>query len=250
MNCADFHTLTAWPCRQVKGARGEEVTVLAPPVPFWDGAVIPVYVIDRGTQFEVTDDGALLHHLNASGYVLTDMRRRRGLENAVAEWSVTLDADLGLFCQRDELGYALQRFQAALFAAARWEYENAGKANDDLLMAEAEMYLLALNPKATVRRNVVLRGISSNARTFPLMLNAVHYDAVGTHPASSASMVKKLFDVRSVRDNADVSITIIVNDADHEKAGHDSQMYSQLAHVERFSKLRNDARQVMQIRKN
>jgi hypothetical protein len=247
MNCAEFQSLTAWPCRQVKGARGEDVTVLAPPVPFWDGAVIPAYVFDRGNQFEITDDGALLHHLTASGYSLGDKRRRRGLENAVSEWHVQLENDLVLYCHRDELAYGLQRFQGALFAAARWEYENAGKASDDLLMAEAEMYLLALNPKAVVRRNVSLRGISSETRSFPLSLDATLYDAVGTHPASSASMVKKLFDVRNVRENKDTQITIIVNDIDHERASHDSQMYSQLAHVERFSKLRSDARQVMRL---
>ena len=245
MNCADFQSLTAWPCRQVKGALGEDVTVLAPPVPFWDGTVIPAYVFDRGGQFEVTDDGALLHHLNASGYQLAEKRRRRGLENAVAEWSVQLDNDLVLYCPKDQLAHGLQRFQCALFAAARWERENAGKANDDLLMAEAEMYLLALNKGANVRRNVPLQGISSNIRSFPLALDATYYDAVGTHPASSASMVKKLFDVRSVRENSDVSITIIVNDADHDKASHDSQMYSQLAHVEKLSKLRADAQAEM-----
>jgi hypothetical protein len=242
MNCADFSSLTAWPCRQVRGALGEDVTVLAPPVPFWDGTVIPAYVFDRGNQFEVTDDGALLHHLNASGHQLSDKRRRRGLENAVAEWNVQLENDLLLYCPKDQLAYGLQRFQCALFAAARWELESAGKDHDDMLMAEAEMYLLALNREAAVRRNVPLQGISSNARKFPLALDETLYDAVGTHPASSASMVKKLFDVRSVRENADVPITIIVNDADHEKASHDSQMYSQLAHVEKMSKLRAQAR--------
>ena len=245
MNCQLLQEMTSWPCRAVKAVSGESAIVVAPPVPFWDGSLIPMYLIDKGDNIEITDDGALLQHLDASGFAVSgDGRRKRGLLNALSRWDVGLDDELGLWCKRPGLQYAMQRFMGALFSAAHWEAENAGKALDSsLLIAEAEMYLRAINPLAAVSHDVELRGISGRRQLFPLKFDATYYDAVGLHPASSASMVKKLADVRFVRENAGAQITVIVEDrvnADRAKA--DIQIFTQLAHVTRFSELEAMAR--------
>ena len=248
MNCDTFQQLTAWPCRQVKGARGEDVTVLAPPVSFWDGSVVPVYIIDRGEQVEITDDGGVIDHLDISGFAVgADKRRRRGLENAVAKWNVGLTDEMQLWCKPADLAFGLQKYLAALFAVAHWEAENAGKALDNrLLIAEAEIYLRALHPTSLYAHDVSLVGISSRPLVFPLKRDDTYYDAVGWHPSSSASMVKKLFDVRSVRENQNIPITVIVEDrVDVDRAKSDIQIFTRLAHINRFSELQAQAMAVM-----
>jgi hypothetical protein len=246
MNCLDLKDSTTWPCQVAKGVHGESVIVLAPPVAFWDGSVVPVYVVDRGEQIEITDDGGVLEHLDVSGFAVSgDRRRRRGLEKAVAGWDVSLTDELQLWCKPGELRFGLQRFLGALFAVARWESENAGKlADSELLIAEAEMYLRALDPAASVAHDVELHGISGRQQSFPLRLGETFYEAVGAHHASSASVVKKLVDVRLDRHNKDIPITVIIEDrVNRDRAKADIQIFSQLAHVTRFSDLQSRAMQ-------
>lgn len=244
MKCDELQELTSWPCRAATGTRGEDVTVLAPPMAFWDGSVVPVYVFDRGAQIEVTDDGGVLEHLDASGFAISnDKRRRRGLEKAVAKWEVGLGDELQLWCKPEELGFGLQRYLAALFAVAHWESENAGKAVDSrLIIAEAEAYLRTLKPHSNFSHEAGLVGISSRVLMFPLKVDETYFDAMGTHPASSAAAVKKLFDVRSVRENQDAQITVVVEDSrDPERAKSDIQLLTRLAHINRLSDLREQA---------
>jgi hypothetical protein len=248
MNCSHLQELTSWPCREVQGANGESVIVIAPPVPFWDGSTVPVYLIDRGDSIELTDDGALLQHLDASGFaVSSDGRRKRGLANALERWGVYFGNELHTMCRPEAIRDALQRFMGALFSAAHWEYDNAGKVLDnELLIAEAEMYLRALNPNGVFVHDVDLRGISGRRQPFPLKVDATYYDAVGAHPSSSASMVKKLADVRFVRENASAQISVIVEDRRNaERASADIQIFTQLAHVLRFSDLERRARDTL-----
>jgi hypothetical protein len=139
--CQRINELTAWPCRVVKGAHGEDVTMLAPPVSFWDGSVIPVYILNHGSQIEITDDGGVLHHLDVSGFdISSDKRRQKGLQNAVQGWSANFDNELQVWCKPETLAHGLQSYLAAMFAIARWEMENAGKSVDDgLLIAEVTL---------------------------------------------------------------------------------------------------------------
>ena len=244
MDCQLLKELTSWPCRTIEASDGQGGLVVAPPVPFWDGSVIPMYVIPRGESVEITDDGALLQHLDASGFEVSgDRRRRKGLERALARWNVAFDSELRLLCKPSDLRYAMNRFMCALFSAAHWEAENVGKALDSsLLIEEAELYLRTINPNAAVVHDAELRGISGRRQIFPLKIDSTYYDAVGIHPASSAAVIKKLVDVRYVHENADRQITVIIEDrANADRAKQDVQIFTQLAHVTLFSDLERRA---------
>jgi hypothetical protein len=181
--------------------------------------------------------------------VSADGRRKKSLTNALAKWGVALDDELRIGCKPQDLRQAIHRFMGALFSAAHWESENAGKALDSgLLIQEAELLLRAVYPSANVFHDVELRGISGRKQVFPLRFDSTYYDAVGSHPASSASVVKKLVDVRFVRDNTDTQITVIVEDrVNIDRAKADIQIFTQLAHVLRFSELEARAREASQI---
>ena len=114
--------------------------------------------------------------------------------------------------------------------------------DNNALIQEVRMYLMALNPSQSIQTDVQLRGISGKFRQFPIKLNSTLYDAVGTHPASSAAMVKKLYDVTSSPGNSAVQITVVVDDRkDVEQAKSDIQIYSGLAHVNKISALQRQA---------
>jgi hypothetical protein len=248
MDCNLISKLTAWPCRLIEGSRGETGLVLIPPVTFWDGSVIPAYVFQRGDSFEITDDGTLVEHLDTSGFkVSRDKRRRKGLEESLAKWGVSFDGELQVLCKPEEMAYGLQRFAAALFSAATWESENAGKAIDaNLLISEVEIYLRAIQPDAAISHDGKLKGLSGRVQAFPLRVGATYYDAVGTHPSASAAMVKRLLDVRLSRENQGLPITVVIEDrSDPARAKADTQIYSQLAHVTRLSELREEALKVL-----
>lgn len=252
--CQHINELTAWPCSTVKGTHGESVTMLAPPVSFWDGSVVPVYIFDRGEQIEITDDGGVLQHLDISGFDLSsDKRRRKGLQNAVSGWNATFDSELQVWCKPDALGFGLQRYLAALFAIARWESDNSGRPIDNgLLITEAEAYLRALNPRAEVHHDIGLLGISGKTQSFPLQIGAICYDAAGSHPASSSALVKKLFDVRSVPENKDRKLSVVVNDrtGTDKQTRADIQIFSQLAFVDRLTDLESRAKEVLASQPN
>jgi hypothetical protein len=81
-----------------------------------------MYVIDRGESIEITDDGSLLQHLDASGFAVSaDVRRKKSLTNALAKWGVALDDELRIGCKPQDLRQAIHRFMGALFSAAHWE---------------------------------------------------------------------------------------------------------------------------------
>lgn len=248
MNCQTMNAATAWPCRSAVGANGEDVVVVAPPVPMWDGSIVPVYVMSRGTHVEITDDGGVLEHLENSGFnLLADKRRRRGLDASVSRWGVAFSDEMQLICKPDEVTFGLQKFLGAMFAVVQWEADNSGKAIDgQLLIAEAEMYLRALNPSSSFAHDATLIGITTRQQVFPLKVDATYYEAVGTNPVNSAAVVKKIYDVRLVRENKDVPITVVVEDRQHaERAKADIQLFSQLAHVTRLSDLQARAMQVL-----
>lgn len=240
MKCEDLQLLTAWPCRKVKSTHGEDVTLLAPPVRFFDGSAIPVYIFDRGNQIELTDDGTLLEHFEITGLKIGSHKKRRsGLERAIAQWDVTLSDEMQLWCKPDDLSYGLHRFLAALFEASRWESENIGRPlDDDAVIVEAEHHLRVLHPQSQFLHDVTLGGISSRALRFPLKVDETYYAGASSHHASSAAVVKKLFDVRAVVANRDVPITVVIEDSDIERTKGDIQIISQLAHVDRLSDLR------------
>ncbi|RYZ82970.1 MAG: DUF1828 domain-containing protein [Proteobacteria bacterium] len=233
---------TAWPCATVRGAMGEEITILTPPVSFWDGSIVPVFIFDRGQYFELTDDSGVLQHLEISGFKIGDDGRKQiGLKKAVERCGVTLHKEMNLFCKKDELDFGLKKFLAALFAVSNWQYENGGKSTDsNFLISEAELYLSALKPNAKIKHNVATTGISGKQQVFPLQMDLMLYDTVTTKFASSAAMIKKLFDVRSVRENSELEITVVLDDrADAVRSKEDFQIFSQLAHVIKFSELKS-----------
>lgn len=235
--CERINELTAWPCHTVKSMHGESIIMLAPPVSFWDGSIVPVYIFNHGGQIEITDDGGIMHHLTVSGFNLgEDKRRRKGLKNAIASWNADFDCELQVWCRPEDLAGGLQRYLAAMFAVAKWEKDNAGKSVDDEhLITEVELYLRALHPSSFVVKNAEIVGISGRANKFPLRLDHTYYDAVSSHPASSAAVIKKLFDVRSVPNNRDKAMTVVVDDrGDKKQVREDIQVFSQLAHVDRF----------------
>ena len=163
MNCQTILEITAWACAKASATHGEDASMLVPPVRFRDGSIVPVYVFDRGGQFEITDDGGVLEHLHVAGLKLGgDKRRSKGLESVLERWKVTLESnELLLFSKREALAYSLQRYLGALFAIANWEVENSGKRTEEQpFMAEAELYLRAIHPHAHFSHNAKLAAIS------------------------------------------------------------------------------------------
>lgn len=242
MNCLTIAESTAWPCAPVHGH--DDAYMVTPPVQFWDGSIVPLYVFGHGSQVHITDDGGLLQHLEVSGFELSQQpRRRTGLRRAVEEAGVTFSDELAVVCPADRLSHGLQKALAGLYAARFWEHEHAGRPVDSgELMAEAEQYLRIIKSAAVFRKDVALRGITGRTLVFPLGVDEALYDAMSTHPVSSAAMTKKLFDARSVRDQADTDIRLVVDDrGDMERVKQDMSLLSQLAHVERMTALRSEA---------
>ncbi len=207
--------------------------------------MVPVYVFDRGGQIEITDDGGLLENLQVSGLKVSgDKRRSRGLEAALARWNVALsDCELQVWSKPEALAFTLQRYLGAMFAAAQWQLDNLGGVTDEQpFMEEAEFYLRALHPHALISRNVKLAAVSGAKQNFPLKVDDTYFDSMSLHPASTAATVKKLFDVRNIRANLDVQITMIIDDRDDDqKTKGDLNMVSILAHVQSFTALRASA---------
>lgn len=223
--------------------------MLVPPVRFAGGSVVPVYVFDRGGQIEITDDGGVLESFHVSGLKLSgDKRRSRGLDSALARWDVGMsNGEMQLWSRPEALAYSLQRYLGAMFSAAQWQLENLGKvAEEHPVMEEAELYLRALHPHSQISRNAKLSAVSGAKQNFPLKVDDVFFDSMSLHPASTAATVKKLFDVRNVRANLEVQITMIVDDRQvDQKAKGDLNMVSILAHVQSFTALRDSAAKVL-----
>ncbi len=242
INCLNISESTAWDCRVLDSIGTLE---LCPPVTFADGAIIPVYVIPAGEgSVEITDDGGFKEHLSRCGLkAALDSRRLRTLEKTVASWGVGFDNAISIVSRNESLSFAFQRYLGALFDAARWELEILNLPPDNTaLVQELELYLLAINPTGYIEKDIPLRGISGKYRKFPIKLNGTLYDAVGTHPASSASMVKKLYDITAAPSNMDTKITVAVDDRkDADQAKSDIQIYSGLAHIEKMSNLQERA---------
>lgn len=241
MNCTDLARATAWPCSPLPDGQG---FVVAPPVEFWDGTVVPLFVLPYGPQTLITDDGGLVHHLQVSGFSLAgDARRMRGLKRAIRSTGADFDDSIMVTCAPDKTRAGLQRGLAALFAARAWEREFTGRALDAReILVEAELYLKVTRRGEEIRRDVSMRGVSGREQTFPLAVGDTLYDAVTTHPVSSAAMAKKLLDVRSLPSQAEREIILVLDDAgDEARAKQDTSLFSQLAHVQRLSALREAA---------
>lgn len=239
LDCSTAGRLTAWPCASVVDSNGQAATMLTPPVSFWGGAIVPVFVLDRDPYYEITDDCGILHHLYVSGFrIADDGRKQTGLRRAVQRHGVELSDQLHLYCKKSEVERGLRKYLAAMFEVKHWECEAAGKGGDPAsLISEAELYLTAINPAGKVKHDIPALSITGKPQVFPLQIDETLYDT--TRPSGSAHLVKKLVDVRSVPSNQDLDITVVLDDRDdQERAREDFQVFTQLAHVMKFTDLR------------
>ncbi len=250
MNCQEFADALSWRCTPIQTNYAAEAFRLVPPVRMWDGTLLPLYVFSHGDQVELTDDGAMLYHLDVAGFdVGTDQRKWRGLERMFGQWGVTLSDDgaMQLLCRTAGVKGALLRYQGALFALARWQHEHAGRPmGADQLIVEVETFLRVIYPDAAFHRMVEHRGISGRPIVFPLQVDATLIDSLVPHPVATSSLVSKIVDFRSVAENAGAELTVVVDDrVDSERLRGDIQVLTQVANPLRLSELEDQARQRM-----
>lgn len=199
----------------VKGTRGEELARVETPFTFHDGHPIGMYVETIDNQFHLFDDGEVLFVLSTMGFDLSDRRRLKGIRTAIKDFGVALtdEGTLEAWSKTNATALGFARFCSALLAVRDWAREAADIPVDaEWLTEEVGLYLSAWKPTEELRRDVTERGASGQQHRFDFQLDGELIDAIAPVSTSSASVLRKMVDVRARAVEAEPRFVVVVDD--------------------------------------
>jgi hypothetical protein len=222
MNCDQFSSLIGMRCEPQPTADGTPCVAIVSPFKHFDGKGVSVYAFGHGNQVLFSDEGGTMSWLSGLGRRLDDGRSMRPLRKLAEAHDVRLGDDgyMELMVPIERAPRAFASMVSAALAIDGWARDGGGaEANAPLLVEEALMYLRALSPKADFQRDPApLLGASGLSHRFALRQDAQLLDIIGPSRQACSAEVRKLLDVRRASANADLPITVILDDRSSKRA--------------------------------
>lgn len=236
MNCDLFFSQAGWHCAPVE-FNGHKMLYVSTPVTLAQGKPLDFYLVDRGTMYEMTDDGITMFALRSSGFALDDKRNWRGLANIAAQYGFTLEEDgsFSAIFEKPHLASWSDRLLRLLTGLAQWESEKYQESDQEFTFAaEIEMLLRAKAPMRSLEKSPVVK-INGADLHFDFLWGNTYVDAVKPIAQSVNSKLRKALLIS--RENIEgVETLFILDDRIHkEKAEEEQAIIGQVAHAIKFS---------------
>lgn len=247
MNCQILPELLGYHCtaRTAGALHGLEI---AAPMCFRDGRPVVFYVIEDGERITITDDGATLFHLANTGLPFEDRRAWRPIRDRAERWGAQIadDGSIETIALRQQAPVAFARFMAAMSAIIDWERDNQGLPQEAAWLAdEAEIYLRAWKPQATVERDREVCGITGRPYRFDFYLDGELIDVITPKANAVGAILRKAADVSRAPGMEAVRLLAIVDDRrDQERAKQEIEILGSQVRAMPMSRLIQVAGQV------
>lgn len=225
MNCEHFQQLTGMRCEPMETRDGSEVIAVYSPFTFADGGAIEVYASMSHGFLHLSDEGTTLLHMRSVGLPVSDKRRWTPLKSAIKPYGASLSEDgaFELLANADASATAFARFMSALISVANWEREHVGvPLGADHFREEVAMHLRTWKPSLQFKiRPDPLQGLSGKKHSFDFLLGAEYVDAISANGNSTGAELRKIIDVRSSPEHAELDVRVVVDDRRDAQAAAD-----------------------------
>ena len=222
MNCEYFQQLFGMRCEPMDTRDGSEVIAVYSPFTFADGGAIEVFASMSGGFVHLSDEGTTLLHLRSVGLPVSDKRRWAPLKSAIKPYgaSLTEDGTFELLANADRSSLAFARFVSALLSVANWEREHIGlPMGAEHFRDEVAMHLRSWRPDLELNaRPAALQGLSGKKHSFDFRFGAEYVDAISANGNSTGAELRKIIDVKSSPEFADLDVRVVVDDRRDQQA--------------------------------
>jgi hypothetical protein len=225
MNCEHFHQLIGMRCEPMDTRDGSEVIAVYSPFTFADGGAIEIFASIDGGFVHLSDEGTTLLHLRSVGLPVSDKRRWTPLKSAIKPYGAALtdDGTFELLASAEQSSVAFARFTSALISVANWEREHIGlPIGAEHFKDEVAMHLRSWRPDLELKpRPTPLLGLSGKKHSFDFHFGAEYVDAISANGNSTGAELRKIIDVKSVPEFADLDVRVVVDDRRDRQAAAD-----------------------------
>lgn len=215
MDCNELFNSIGFRCRTLPAVDEKPIHCITTPFQYFDGDGVHLYAENLGRFMRFFDSGDTMFHLYGSGIKFRNKRSIKSLQKLVTAAGAEMsdDGEISALVPVEDGQDGFRRAVAAILSVTQWEAENAGFSSDIVnLAAEVEIYLREWKPGHQVLVDQPLSGISGRPHKFAFMIDGELIDVVSSRPQSTAAEVRKLADVRGIRSQSEVPITVIIDD--------------------------------------
>lgn len=242
LNCAWANALTRYDCRQLEGLRGESALEIGTPFFILDGTAIVLYVIDQGDHCLVSDNGDTLQHLSGAGLDPWRPARQRAIRQRALQHGMTLSeqGDLRIVSRKAAASFTFAKAVAGILAVADWASSQLQISVPERdLVAEAEPWIVARNPRAVVERRPLVQGASRTHYRFDLRHGHDLIDVISPTPQGTGGVMRKVGDVLNgpFLDNGDAPLIIVDDRQDPEHAEQEIHIIGSLTRAISMTRL-------------
>lgn len=155
MACDNFFGAAGWHCSTIN-VQGKSALYISTPIVLTQGKPLDFYLIERGDEFQITDDGTAINEFRLCGISLDRKNNWRGLANLATAKGFRLD-DTGQFAvtfPKQLLPVWSGKLLELYGAIASWEKEKLSEQDPDFVLAEEiELILRSKAPTWKLERN-------------------------------------------------------------------------------------------------
>lgn len=243
LNCNWAQALTRYDCRTVTGLDGETGLEIGTPFSLPDGSAISLYVMPAGTHILLSDNGDTLFHLGSMGLDVWQAMRLKALRETAALRKMIIGekGDLRMLARQEHAAHAFAEAVTTILAISDWASQlMKTEAKERDIIAEAEPYIIARDPKAAFKLRPKVRGESQAEHTFDILHGNDLIDVIAPHPVATGGVMRKVGDVTNGPYNEHLSPLIIVDDrVEPAKAHNEMGIIASISRVQSFTSLMN-----------
>ncbi len=248
MICPELFDAMGFQCQQLTQGSAPPVYHLSTPFQTFDGDGIGLFAETDEDTIRIFDAGRTIFHIiGSAGIDLSDGRSMQPIKKLVDAAGAVLsdDGEIFMVSMRKDAEDCARRVLSAILAVSSWERDNVGIPSDGVRLAsEVEFLLRQWKPSAPIESGRKGVGISGREYEFDLYQDGFLIDAVSSHPQATASVIRKLADVRGVPSQQDLKLLIIIDDRqDAIRATQEASIIRQFAPTKTVSWLQSQVRQ-------
>lgn len=236
MKCVSFYAQSGWHCQKLSVPNGEALYI-STPLTLGQGKPLDYFLFDRGSQYEITDDGIAMLELRACGFSLDDGRHWRGLRNVAQAHDFELEDD-GAFSAtfpKEQLPRWSDRILHLLSDLVQWERDRIQeKDQESIFTQEVAMLLRQKAPRRELETDVEVY-INDSPVKFDFRWGTTYVDTVRPIAQSVNSKLRKALLFNNAELEGVDSLFIIDDRRDRDKAGDEMAILAQVASSIRFT---------------
>lgn len=199
------------------------------------GAVMYLQRVDTNT-IAFHDGGTILHHLESFGPIANPKRVLKAIAKPLG-LEVTSDNRLAVTVDNGQSGDGFGLLLQGYAEAIAWEREHDAPHDTSALIQEVYGLLAMAYPNSEIGPGREIKGVTGKQYATDLTMDETAVFVVGPHFSSVAAYIRKLLDIVTSPENADLARVVMLDDRGDKNVDKDEKLLSTFGPVQRLTRL-------------